>query len=543
MSDGGKYTCKTENEAGSADIDLTLKVLVPPSIDTSNIIGNPLAVSGKSIYLECPVTGIPHPSVLWYKDGTLIHPDDERFIIEQNNQTLGIKEVKISDKGQFLCVAENKGGRVEQTFNLEVLVPPQLEVVVPEKHTKRERSSITLLCPVKQVENLAGSMEILWYKDGRPIDGNTAPNIKITSEGQRLQIIRASLSDAGNYSCVALNRAGESTLDFYVEILCTHLASEHCWELETKHLESIKSHYALLKQESFRTLAQYRLFLLQKRMEELRSSYLNEKRSRLSNSQRTTVATKESSPMIYIDFETFAKSFPNDAATQETGVAFRDLTTTKQYSYYNYSAVDIPTLFYLNAWKKTTNRNFGQHDGYTQSDSAARNGFRPDCISCSPLTELNHSRSAAEHNQLLSDDHLKQTSETSTPAVATSSDVRNDRQSSSGNYSQGQLFRMEWNLDKENVQSSAHRHRHSHRHYHHQQMRIRDGSGSIRTVDGTQSVRTVQKNSGSATSYNEHKKKHSWGGKRLYFQTQWQPWDPDYSNEPWTSWYTYKGPT
>ncbi|VDM97478.1 unnamed protein product, partial [Onchocerca ochengi] len=46
VSDGGKYTCKTENEAGSADIDLILKVLVPPSIDTSNIIGNPLAVAG-----------------------------------------------------------------------------------------------------------------------------------------------------------------------------------------------------------------------------------------------------------------------------------------------------------------------------------------------------------------------------------------------------------------------------------------------------------------------------------------------------------------
>lgn len=47
VSDGGKYTCKAQNEAGSADIDFALKVLIPPSIDTSNIIGNPLAVSGR----------------------------------------------------------------------------------------------------------------------------------------------------------------------------------------------------------------------------------------------------------------------------------------------------------------------------------------------------------------------------------------------------------------------------------------------------------------------------------------------------------------
>ncbi|KAM3729101.1 Hemicentin-2 [Dirofilaria immitis] len=220
LSDGGKYTCKTENEAGSADIDLTLKVLVPPSIDTSNIIGNPLAVAGKSIYLECPVAGIPHPSVIWYKGDIPILTDDDRFVIEQNNQTLGIKEVKMSDQGQFVCVVENKGGRVEQNFNLEVLVPPELETVEPQTYRVREKESITLFCPVKYDDDSTTTLaEILWYKDGRPIDGFAASNIKITSEGLRLQIARTSLSDAGNYSCVALNRAGESSLDFYVEIL------------------------------------------------------------------------------------------------------------------------------------------------------------------------------------------------------------------------------------------------------------------------------------------------------------------------------------
>ncbi|VDK82636.1 unnamed protein product [Litomosoides sigmodontis] len=226
MSDGGKYTCKAENEAGLADIDLILKVLVPPSIDTSNIIGNPLAVVRKSIYLECPAFGIPHPSVTWYKDDTPISIDNDRFIIEQQNQTFGIKEVKVSDRGQFRCVVENKGGRVEQNFNLEVLdkfsnfiVPPQFEVVKSKKMTKHEKESVTLYCPIRDDKQSTTSTEILWYKDDRPIDAFTVPNIKITSEGQRLHITRASLADAGNYSCVALNRAGESSLDFYVEIL------------------------------------------------------------------------------------------------------------------------------------------------------------------------------------------------------------------------------------------------------------------------------------------------------------------------------------
>lgn len=54
ISDGGKYTCKAKNEAGSADIDLNLKILVPPNIDKSNIIGNPLAIAGRLRLLCIP---------------------------------------------------------------------------------------------------------------------------------------------------------------------------------------------------------------------------------------------------------------------------------------------------------------------------------------------------------------------------------------------------------------------------------------------------------------------------------------------------------
>ncbi|VDM12701.1 unnamed protein product [Wuchereria bancrofti] len=159
---------------------MILKVLVPPSIDTSNIIGNPLAIVGKSIYLECPVSGIPHPTITWYKNNIPIPTDNDRFAIEQNNQTFGIKEVKVSDQGQFICVVKNKGGQMEQNFNLEVLVPPELETVHSQKHIKREKDSITLVCPVKYDKYSTTATEILWYKDGRPIDRFTVSNIKVS---------------------------------------------------------------------------------------------------------------------------------------------------------------------------------------------------------------------------------------------------------------------------------------------------------------------------------------------------------------------------
>lgn len=51
----------------------------------------------------------------------IISLQKKKFFFLQENQTFGIKEVKVSDKGQFRCVVENKAGQVEQNFHLEVL--------------------------------------------------------------------------------------------------------------------------------------------------------------------------------------------------------------------------------------------------------------------------------------------------------------------------------------------------------------------------------------------------------------------------------------
>ncbi|VDK53323.1 unnamed protein product [Anisakis simplex] len=236
VSDGGKYTCRATNEAGSADIDLTLKILIPPSIDKSNIIGNPLAIVGRSIYLECPVTGIPQPKVTWFKEGNPIDVRDQRILVDQNNQTFGILHVETKDEGRYYCVAENRGGKSEQEFNLEVVVPPQMETTELQRFTKREQDTLTLWCPVKNPPDSAAMTEIFWYKDVKRF-------FQISSDGRRLQLTRTTLADAGNYSCIALNRAGESSLEFDVEILCRNLATQKCRELETKHLYAYRKVY------------------------------------------------------------------------------------------------------------------------------------------------------------------------------------------------------------------------------------------------------------------------------------------------------------
>lgn len=69
LTDGGRYTCKATNVAGTTDVPIILHVLILPKIDKSNIIGNPLAIVNRTISLECPATGVPQPVVKWLKDG------------------------------------------------------------------------------------------------------------------------------------------------------------------------------------------------------------------------------------------------------------------------------------------------------------------------------------------------------------------------------------------------------------------------------------------------------------------------------------------
>lgn len=110
LNDAGKYICRASNLAGSTDIDLTLKILVPPKIDESNVIANPIAILDRSIYLECPVTAIPQPTIHWLKDGRpieydgLMDPENSKFSLQQSNQTFGIRNVKDSDRGVYACV-------------------------------------------------------------------------------------------------------------------------------------------------------------------------------------------------------------------------------------------------------------------------------------------------------------------------------------------------------------------------------------------------------------------------------------------------------
>ncbi|NXP82565.1 TITIN protein, partial [Ramphastos sulfuratus] len=69
---------------------------------------------GASACFQCLVTGSPHPSVCWYKDGMLLEGD--RYCAEEEQEgthRLTIENLMHSDSGQYKCVATNNAGTAE----------------------------------------------------------------------------------------------------------------------------------------------------------------------------------------------------------------------------------------------------------------------------------------------------------------------------------------------------------------------------------------------------------------------------------------------
>lgn len=82
-------------------------------------------------------------------------------------------------------------------------------------------------------------------------------NVELLSDGRRLVLSSASLADAGAFSCVAQNRAGESQVDFSVEVLCTHLKSGKCRSLEHTHINKYRDIYMQRRRDLSHTFADY----------------------------------------------------------------------------------------------------------------------------------------------------------------------------------------------------------------------------------------------------------------------------------------------
>ncbi|XP_040606514.1 roundabout homolog 2 isoform X7 [Mesocricetus auratus] len=122
-SDAGYYICQALTVAGSilakAQLEVT-DVLTdrPPPIILQGPINQTLAVDGTAL-LKCKATGDPLPVISWLKEGFTFLGRDPRATIQEQG-TLQIKNLRISDTGTYTCVATSSSGETSWSAVLDV---------------------------------------------------------------------------------------------------------------------------------------------------------------------------------------------------------------------------------------------------------------------------------------------------------------------------------------------------------------------------------------------------------------------------------------
>lgn len=99
-----------------------------------------------------------------------------------------------------------------------VAVKPEVEPFSITDNTLNEGGSTKLLCSVS-----SGDMPIqfVWTKNGRLVNTN-GKNFKIQELDELTSIFsltRVSLEDAGNYSCIAENKAGSTSHTAFLKVM------------------------------------------------------------------------------------------------------------------------------------------------------------------------------------------------------------------------------------------------------------------------------------------------------------------------------------
>ncbi|KAG7265214.1 LOW QUALITY PROTEIN: hypothetical protein CRUP_009101, partial [Coryphaenoides rupestris] len=228
--DAGRYTCVATNEAGETLKNYEVKVFVPPQINKNDIPGEGLSPKevkikvNHSLTLECEAQAIPMPALQWYKDGQVLTADDH-VTITSNGRVVQIKQAQVSDTGRYTCIATNVAGEDEKDFDVNIQVPPSFNRAggagdtISNPGSGGEAKEVVLNNPLSLYceTNAVPPPTLSWYKDGRPLASND--KVLILPGGRVLQIPRAQAEDSGRYTCVAVNEAGEDSIQYDVRVL------------------------------------------------------------------------------------------------------------------------------------------------------------------------------------------------------------------------------------------------------------------------------------------------------------------------------------
>ncbi|KAF3708456.1 Myopalladin [Channa argus] len=187
--------------------------------------GDMLAHEGKLCRLDCKVSGLPNPELMWLINGNPIYPDlNHKMLVRENGvHSLVIDPLTQNDGGSYTCIASNKAG--QSSFSLELKVVEKEMKHPPQFVEKLQNMGIPEGTPVRLECRVVGMPPplIFWKKDNDTIP-KTKDRISMAQDATGyvcLLIQPTTKDDAGWYTVSAKNEAGivscTCRLDIYAQ--------------------------------------------------------------------------------------------------------------------------------------------------------------------------------------------------------------------------------------------------------------------------------------------------------------------------------------
>uniref|UniRef100_A0A3B3TYS7 Myopalladin n=1 Tax=Poecilia latipinna TaxID=48699 RepID=A0A3B3TYS7_9TELE len=187
--------------------------------------GDMMAHEGRLCRLDCKVSGLPSPELMWLVNGRPIYPDlNHKMLVRENGvHSLVIDPLTQNDAGTYTCIASNKAG--QSSFSLELKVVEKETKHPPQFVEKLQNMGIPEGAPVRLECRVAGMPPpaIFWKKDNETIS-KTKSRISMTQDSTGyvcLLIHPTTKDDAGWYTVSAKNDAGVVSctcrLDIYAQ--------------------------------------------------------------------------------------------------------------------------------------------------------------------------------------------------------------------------------------------------------------------------------------------------------------------------------------
>lgn len=211
VKDRGRYICQINTQPIKTK-PVDLNVLVPPQIlnDEGGRREEIIAKEGDTVNVVCNVSGIPAPSVKWYRRPLTDTEGNERERIGMEGEILVIHNVSRFCDGVYQCVASNDVPPAVE-METEVIVEFQPEVTMVNTRLSQEKGKETILmCYVTAFPQALS----YWMYRGQEVPTSERIKVEIYSENKphtivlSLRVLNISEADYGEYECVASNKLG-----------------------------------------------------------------------------------------------------------------------------------------------------------------------------------------------------------------------------------------------------------------------------------------------------------------------------------------------